>query len=271
MRRGRNWLFIVGSVFLILLVLLAIFGPTFRHAYNEQYRGQTYRTPSAEFWLGTDALGRDIFARLAYGVRMSLIVGLTVQSLSLIVGIFVGVLGVYGPKFIRIPVLRLTDAMFAFPDILLAILIIGLWGPGFTALLAALSITAWPSLARLVVTQVASLKDREFVVASKAIGGSTFYTVTRHVLPQLWNILLAVSMVELAGTILAESTLSFLGIGIQAPDPSLGSMINVAREGMSSRPIQLVWTCLLLSMIIFSLNFVGDGLRAILDPKSGKG
>jgi ABC-type dipeptide/oligopeptide/nickel transport system permease subunit len=118
------------------------------------------------------------------------------------------------------------------------------------------------------VTQVASIKDREFVVAAKAIGGSTFYVVTRHVLPQLWAILLAVSMVELAGTILAESTLSFLGIGIQAPNPSWGSMINNARLDMNSHPILLLWPCAILSLTIFALNFVGDGLRAALDPRS---
>lgn len=268
MKKRRDILLKLGLGFLGLLVLFAIFGPTIRHDYDVQYKGEIYRDPSARFWLGTDGLGRDIFARLAYGVRMSLLVGVTVQLLSLFVGIVVGVAGVFAHKFVRVPLLRLTDAMFAFPDILLAILIIGLWGPGFYALLAALSITAWPSLARLVVTQVASLKDREFVVAAKAIGGSTPYIVTRHVLPQLWNVLLAVSMVELAGTILAESTLSFLGIGIQAPDPSLGSMINVARENLASRPIQLLWPCLLLSLTIFALNFVGDGLRAALDPKS---
>ncbi|MBZ0212828.1 MAG: ABC transporter permease [Nitrospirae bacterium] len=131
----------------------------------------------------------------------------------------------------------------------------------------ALSITGWPGTARLVFTQVASLKDREFVVASKALGASTFYTVTRHVVPQLYGVLMAVTMISLAGTILAESTLSFLGIGVQAPDPSWGSMINNARLQMNSYPSLLFWPCIVLSMTIFALNFVGDGIRAALDPK----
>jgi ABC-type dipeptide/oligopeptide/nickel transport system permease subunit len=134
--------------------------------------------------------------------------------------------------------------------------------------IAALAITAWPAMARLVMTLVASLKDREFVVASKALGASTFYVATRHILPQIWGILLAVSMVDLAGTILAESTLSFLGIGIQAPMPSWGMMINDARGNMQSHPEMLIAPCLVLSATIFALNFVGDGLRAILDPRS---
>jgi ABC-type dipeptide/oligopeptide/nickel transport system permease subunit len=172
--------------------------------------------------------------------------------------------------------MRFTDGMFAFPDILLAVLIIGTMprdlfnGPMAKLLpvIVALSITSWPSIARLVKGQVATLKDREFVVGAKASGASTFYLVTRHILPQLTGILLAVSMIDIAGTILAESTLSFLGIGVQPPEASWGSMINSARQDMNSHPIALVWPCLILSLTIFSLNFVGDGLRAAFDPKS---
>ncbi|RYG42960.1 ABC transporter permease, partial [bacterium] len=173
-----------------------------------------------------------------------------------------------GPKWLRAPLLRFTDGMFAFPDILLAILIVAVLGPGMTPVIAALAVTAWPSLARLVVTQVATLKDREYVVAARANGAGTFYLVTRHILPQLFGILLAVSMIEIAGTILAESTLSFLGIGVQEPDPSWGNMINVARINMASHPEKLIPPCVILSVTIFALNFVGDGLRNMLDPKA---
>ncbi|MEJ5171612.1 MAG: ABC transporter permease, partial [Fimbriimonadales bacterium] len=131
-----------------------------------------------------------------------------------------------------------------------------------------LAITAWPGVARLVRTQVASLRHREFVQAAQAMGGSTLYVVTRHVLPQMMGVLLAVSMVELAGTILAESSLSFLGIGIEAPDPSWGSLIDAARANMNAYPLLLLWPCLILSLSIFALNFVGDGLRERLDPRS---
>jgi ABC-type dipeptide/oligopeptide/nickel transport system permease subunit len=179
--------------------------------------------------------------------------------------------------------MRLTDAMFAFPDILLAILLIGilqgvqlppdspwtkLFSQGFIPVIVALSITAWPGVTRLVRGQLASLKDREFVVASKANGASTFYVVTRHILPQLWGILLAVSMVELAGVVLAESTLSFIGIGVRPPDPSWGNMIDKARQDMNSHPELLFYPCLILSLTIFALNFVGDGLRTLTDPKT---
>ncbi len=298
-RGKRDPLLIFGAAFLLFLVLFAIFAPVIRDAQLKPPGAESFSSvydpvvddagkalkpfqpPFGKAILGTDEIGRDILARLAEGARISLMVGFIVQIMALLVGITVGVLGVYAPRWIASPLLRLTDAMFAFPDILLAILIVsvvrtdtfeGFLGPigKMLPVIVALSFTAWPSIARLVRSQVASLKDREFVVAAKANGASTFYLATRHVLPQLMGIIMAVSMIEVAGTILAESTLSFLGIGIQAPDPSWGSMINAARLNMSSHPITLLWPCLILSLTIFSLNFVGDGLRAALDPKNSR-
>jgi ABC-type dipeptide/oligopeptide/nickel transport system permease subunit len=163
---------------------------------------------------------------------------------------------------------------------LLAILLIGILrelppGPigdmlqsGYIPVIVALSITAWPGITRIVRGQLVSLKDREFVVAAKASGGSTTYLVLRHVLPQLGGLILAISMVDLAGVILAESTLSFIGIGVQPPNPSWGNMIDKARQDMNSHPAFLFWPCLVLSMTIFALNFVGDGLRTLTDPKT---
>ncbi|MEZ0326398.1 MAG: ABC transporter permease [Fimbriimonas sp.] len=295
----RDPLLIFGAAFLLFLILFAIFAPIIRDAqlkppgvasFSSVYDPvvddsgralKPFQPPFGKVLLGTDEIGRDVVARLAQGARISLMVGFIVQILALLVGVTIGVLGVYAPKWVASPLMRLTDAMFAFPDILLAILIVsvvrtdmfeGVLGPlgKMLPVIVALSFTAWPSITRLVRTQVASLKDREFVVAAKASGASTFYLATRHVLPQLMGILMAVSMIEVAGTILAESTLSFLGIGIQAPDPSWGSMINAARLNMSSHPITLLWPCLILSLTIFSLNFVGDGLRAALDPKNSR-
>lgn len=290
-RRGkRDPLLWFGIVFLVFLVAFAAFGPSVRDA---QLQGLSEHRPftsvfddvtrpfqsfSGTFPFGTDGQGRDVLARLAAGARISLIVGLSVQIFALVVGVTVGVLGVFAPKWLANGLMRLTDAMFAFPDILLAILIIGtiqsskvqIPGGKLAPVVAALSITAWPSIARLVRAQVATLKDREFVVAAKATGASTFYNVTRHILPQLAGLLMAVSMIEIAGTILAESTLSFLGIGVQAPEPSWGTMVDAARQNINSYPEQLLAPCLILSLTVFSLNFVGDGLRNYFDPKSGR-
>jgi ABC-type dipeptide/oligopeptide/nickel transport system permease subunit len=259
----------MGVAYLVFLVLFALIMPWARHGYLEAL-AKPNMPPNGDYWLGTDEQGRDILARLAYGARISLLVGLTVQFVSLAIGIFVGVVGVFGPKWVSIPLLRFTDGMFAFPDILLAILIIGVWSLGLVPVIVALAITAWPGVARLVFTAVTSLKDREFVIASRALGASTPYIVLKHILPHLWGLVLAVSMVDLAATILAESALSFLGIGVQPPTPSWGSMIGNARSNMNSYPLQLVWPCLILSLTIFALNFVGDGLRAMIDPKGQK-
>jgi len=276
----KNPLLLVGIAFLVFLALFAIFGPSAGGGITETKWG-AFEFPSSRHLLGTDQLGRDVLARVAYGARVSLAVGITVQLLALVVGVIFGTIGAFGPKWLSVTVMRFTDGMFAFPDILLAILIIGLFSnsshgggalggfiiSGFLPVVVALSITAWPSFARLTNTTAASLKDREFVVAAKALGAPSAYVIVRHVLPQMWGILLAVSMVELAGTILAEATLSFLGIGILPPYPSWGSMINLARDDMVSHPLWLLWPCLILSLTIFALNFVGDGLRAILDPR----
>lgn len=266
-RRKRDWMLIGGALVLIALGLFALFWPMFGHKYDDPV-GKPFEPAFGRFLLGTDELGRDILARLAYGARYSLGIGIAVQLISLVVGIIVAVIGTFSPRWMSMPLLRFTDGMFAFPDILLALLIIGFWRPGWLPVIVALSITAWPATTRLVVTQMASLKDREFVVAARAQGASTYYVVTRHILPQLWGILMAVTMVNLAGTILAESTLSFLGIGVQPPDPSWGSMINSARSDMNSHPILLVWPCAILVIAIYALSFVGDGLREKMDPKS---
>lgn len=280
--KKRDVLMWIGLGYLAFLILFAIFGPNFRYNYLHPV-AKPNLMGSAEHWLGTDEIGRDVLTRLAFGARISLTVGLIVQSMSILVGVLVGVIGIYAPKWISNPLMRFTDGMFAFPDILLAILIVGvvsaksmgalgslmdpIGGATILPVIVALSITAWPSVARLVKTQVATLKDREFVIAAQASGASKAYLVRKHIMPQLWGILLAVSMVELSGTILAESTLSFLGIGVQPPNPSWGTMINNARLDMNSHPYQLVWPCLILSLTIFALNFVGDGLRAWVDPK----
>lgn len=266
MKKRRDPLFWGGVGYLILLVLGAIIvplvGPEYTKIVSKPFEGP------GQYWLGTDQQGRDLFVRMMYGARVSLMVGLAVQLISLTLGITLAAIGVFGPKWARHVVLRMTDAMFAFPDILLAILIIAIRGPGWDNVIIALSITSWPAMTRLAYTQMMSLKDREYVVAARAMGASTFYIVIKHMLPQLWGILLAVSMVDLAATILAESTLSFLGIGVQAPMPSWGSMIDVARGQMNSYPMLLVWPCLILSLTIFALNFVGDGLRERFDPRA---
>jgi ABC-type dipeptide/oligopeptide/nickel transport system permease subunit len=294
LKKRRNTFLWMGIVYLAALALVAIVVPFVQDPTNRvapmparNLNGQvvmtsTFLPPSSAHWLGTDQSGRDVFALLAQGARTSLTIGILVELVVLTVGMIVAVLGVYAPKWLGAPLMRFTDAMFAFPDILLALLLLGifrslpipvdsmwfsLFNGGFIPLIIALSITAWPGIVRIMRGQLLSLKDREFVVAAKANGASTTYLVMKHILPQLWGLLLAISMVELAGVILAESTLSFIGIGVQPPNPSWGNMIDKARQDMVSHPALLFYPCLVLSITIFALNFVGDGLRTLADPK----
>ncbi len=279
-KRRFDFFLWAGLFFLGGLVLFAMFGPALRVAMLKGIYpsvkdsiidplGKPHEGPGSVFWLGTDELGRDVVSRLAGGARVSLMVGLVVQLIALLAGISVGMLAVFAPRWISNPLMRFTDGMFAFPDILLAILIISIMkdDSGVTPVIVALSVSAWPSIARLVRSQVVTLKDREFVVAAKATGAPTIYLIMKHILPQLVGILMAVSMLEIAGTILAESTLSFLGIGVKAPNPSWGSMVNSARLEMTSYPAALIPPCLILSLTVFAMNFVGDGLRNRFDPK----
>ena len=276
----RPSLLIYGSwIFLILLVLFAIFGPL-RHDVTVPV-GSKFEPPSANFWLGTDEYGRDIFGRLAYGARMSLLLGVAVQVMAIGVGLLVGTAAGYGPKWMNTLLMRFTDAMFAFPDILLAILIMSILRGskvGFIAglpeviaatlpVFAALAVVGWPTMARLVRNQVLSLKEQEYVTASRALGAGHKHVVVKHILPHLIGLISAVAMVGMAMVILAEGALSFLGIGVPPPLPSWGSMINDARAYMASNPEMLFWPCLILSLTILALNFVGDGLRDKFDPK----
>lgn len=261
-----------GILFMVFLILFAIFGPSIPTGGKEPVYDPVGNTHmpygTAHAPLGTDEIGRSFLQRIAYGARISLMIGFVVQAINLTFGVFIGVISAFAPKWIAVPVMRLTDGMFAFPDILLAILIIGILGPGIVPVIVALSITGWPSIARLTKTQLATIKEREFVVAARAAGAPTAYLVFKHLLPQMSGILLAVSMIDLAGTILAESTLSFLGIGVQLPTPSWGGLINNARVQLNSYPTEIIAPCLILSLTVFALNFIGDGLRAYFDPKS---
>jgi ABC-type dipeptide/oligopeptide/nickel transport system permease subunit len=259
--------FWISVGFLGLLTLGALLGPLVLPDPTRSL-GPSFAPPSGQWLLGLDEQGRDILSRLLSGARVSLMIGFVTQLIAVSVGVLVGVAAEFGPRWVSSPLMRFTDGMFAFPDLLLAILIVAVFGAGIMPVIVALSVVAWPSVARLVKTQVATLKEREYVVASRALGAPTWHLVLRHILPHLWGVLLAVSMVDLAAVILAESSLSFLGIGVQAPDPSWGSMINTARQNMVSQPVQLIWPCLLLSFTIFALNFAGDGLRALADPRS---
>lgn len=272
---SKNRLALLSLIFLGLVAVVALLaGVLAPYPFAKQDLTATLQAPSKAHLLGTDELGRDVFSRLVYGARISLTVAVLVELVVVAIGVSVGlVAGFFGGK-VELILMRLTDTLLAFPDVLLAILLLGTLGaaaakPELSILLVvfSLGITGWPPLARLVRGQVLSLRKREFVEAAIAMGASNGRILLRHILPNLLSPIIVAVTVDAAGVILAEATLSFLGIGVQRPFPSWGRMINDALEYYRSEPRLVFWPALCLSLTVLALNFLGDGLRDALDPR----
>ncbi len=269
-RLSRNPVAVISLAVLLLIVLLAVFYPM-ASPYSYKFTTGDYKqNPSARHWLGTDDGGYDILTRLAVGARISLTVGVGVETIVLLVGGTVGLLAGYYGRATDTVLMRLTDMMFAFPDILLAILIMATHGRSLGNLFLALSVTGWPGLARLVRGQALSLRGREFVEAARALGLPGGRIIRRHLLPNLLSPIIVAATVDIAGVIIAEATLSFLGIGVQPPLPSWGSMISVPLQSgyYTAQPLVVIAPAAALGLTVLSLNFLGDALRDALDPRT---
>ena len=269
----RNPLAMASLVILTLIVLLAIFYPMVS-PYRYDHQTNDYSAPSsARHLLGTDDSGYDTLTRLAAGARISLIVGAGVEALVLLVGVPIGLIAGYYGKWLDVSLMRVTDMMFAFPDILLAILIMAIRGPSLLNIFVALGITGWPGLARLVRGQALTLRGREYVEAARALGVPSGQIIFRHLLPNLLSPIVVAATIDIAGVIIAEATLSFLGIGVQDPVPSWGKMISVPLQSgyYRAHPELVIYPALCLSLTVLSLNFLGDALRDALDPRTEKG
>ncbi len=259
---------LIAAAYLLLVVLVALLAPVLApHRYDEQFRTGG-RAASPRHPLGKDELGRDVLSRLIYGARVSLTVAVAVEAVELLFGLGLGMLaGLRGGRLDN-AVMRLTDLMFAFPDILLAILIVGTLGKNLQNVFLALALVGWPPMVRLVRSQVLGLREREFVQAARALGASDGYLMRRHLLPNVLGPVVVAATVGMGAIVLAESTLSFLGLGIQEPFPSWGSMIRSGWALRRSDPMLTVYPALLLAATIMAFNFLGDGLRDWLDPRS---
>ncbi len=223
--------------------------------------------PSASHPFGTDAFGRDVLTRTLYGGRISLGVGFVARTISLLLGIVLGTIaGFYGGRTDSV-VMRAADITFAFPTLLLLIAIMAVVTPGVMSLFVALGVVGWAAMARLVRAQVLSVKEREYVQAARAAGAGTVGLVVRHILPQCLAPVFVVYTLGLGMTIMAESSLSFLGLGVQPPDPSWGAMISRGVAFMRRAPWLTLFPGLVLTLTICSVNLLGDGLRDLLDPK----
>jgi len=225
--------------------------------------------PNAAHWFGTDELGRDILSRTLYGARISLIVAVSVVSLSLSIGLIAGSLaGFYGGWIDTGINIYLFNAFLALPGILLAIAFVAFLGPGLFNLILALSISGWVGYARLVRAQVMAVKEREFVEAARALGASDLRVLGRHILPNIVQPLIVQAAIGMAGAVLAEATLSFLGLGVPPPASSWGVMLNDARSHLFDSPHLVVFPAIAVMLAVLSFNFIGDALGDLFDPRT---
>lgn len=294
-------------VVILLFILLPLVGPPiYQHigdtytsptggaigpeAYHSPFHTELTRQdedPSAQYWLGTDSIGRDLFARLMQGMLVSLLVAILVEIVNVTLGITIGVLAGYFGGWIDQLLARFTDIMFAFPSILFVILLAGLFGTqadvafsnipfvganGNARLLIVslgLAMTTWPFMARLVRGQTLQIKEQQFVEAARTCGTTNLHIILRHIVPNLFSIVIVAATLDISGVIIGEAGLSYLGLGVQAPGSSIGLMINDAKN-LIGTPHQ--WEVLLpaftLALIVLAFSFLGDGLRDAFDPRS---
>ena len=266
----RQPLAAVGVVLLIVFTICAVFAPWLAPQDPAQL-DLTGRLmgPSWAHWFGTDELGRDILSRTLFGARISLIVAVSVVVLSLAVGLVAGGLaGFYGGWTDTVVNIYVTNAFMALPGILLAIAFVAFMGPGLGNVILALAISGWVAYARLVRAQVMAVKEREFVEAARALGASNFRIMGRHILPNIFQPLIVQAAIGMAGAVLAEATLSFLGLGVPPPAASWGSMLNDARSHLFDSPHLVFFPAIAVMLCVLSFNFIGDALRDWMDPRT---
>lgn len=225
--------------------------------------------PGPEHLLGQDRLGRDILSRIMSGARVSLMVGLVTVSISAVTGSIIGAASGYAGGRLDGIVMRVLDVFLAFPGLLLAVAVMAVMGPSLMNVIIALSLMGWTSFARLARGQVLSLREREYVLAAESIGAGAARIILRHLLPNLAGPLIVEATFGVASAIIAEAGLSFLGLGVQPPTPSLGAMLSEGRQFLLVAPGLIIFPGLAIMMIVMGVNFLGDGLRDLLDPRRG--
>lgn len=267
-RLRRNKLAITGGVIIIIIALMTIIYPFFsRYDFASQDLNSILEGPSAEHWMGTDELGRDVFTRLVYGAQTSLAVGIFTQIIVLAIGLPIGAFaGATGGKTDNI-IMRFVDVVYAFPDLLLIILLRAILGGSIYMIFFAIGLVSWVNIARLVRGQILSLKQRDFVTAARVFGGSSGYITTRHLLPNsLGPVIVAVTF-NIPRAIFAEAALAYIGIGVKPPTPSWGAMIRDGNNVIFAAPHLVLFPAIAIGILMLSFTFLGDGLRDALDPR----
>ena len=262
-----NKLAVFSAIVILLMVLAAVFAP-FLSKYDPAYMDLMKRlsAPSAEHLFGTDEAGRDILARTLYGARVSLLVGVVPTVVSMLIGAVLGAVSGFAGGFTDTLIMRIADIMLAFPSMLLAMVIMYVLGDGLINVFLTLAIVNWASVARIVRSETLRLKETEYVEAARVIGVRKAVIIFRHILPNCIPTLIVLFTLNVPSAILTESSLSFLGLGIQAPDASWGLMVNTGRQFLYNAPWLSLIPSAAIMIIVLAFNFLGDGLRDVLDP-----
>jgi peptide/nickel transport system permease protein len=259
----------IGLVIVLMTVVAAVFGPWLvPYDAETQLLAERLAGPSWTHPLGLDELGRDILARLVEGARISLGVGLAVVGISAGVGILVGAVAGYAGGVIDTLIGRLMDVLLAFPGILLAIALVAVLGPSLTNVVLALVVIGWVGYARVVRGQVLKVRELEYVQAARALGAPVWRILLRHVIPPTLPAVTVQATLGMAGSIIAEASLSFLGLGVQPPTPSWGTMLDAGRAHLFDAPHLTLFPGLAIALLVLGFNFLGDALRDRIDPRS---
>lgn len=270
-RLKENKLAMIGLTFVVLITIIAIIGPLLsKYNYYSQDLDMANQPPSAAHWFGTDKFGRDIFVRILYGARISLAVGYAASILNIVIGIlYGGIAGYFGGK-IDILMMRIVDILYSIPMMIYVILLMVIFGAGLKSIIIALAIAYWLTMARIVRGQIMSLKQQEFVLAAKTLGASSMRILLRHLIPNCMGPIIVTLTLSVPEAIFTESFLSFIGLGVSAPQASWGTLASEALEGFQLYPTQLFFPALAICLTILAFNLLGDGLRDALDPKMRK-
>ncbi|MCB0416035.1 MAG: ABC transporter permease [Bdellovibrionales bacterium] len=267
----KNKMAVIGGTFLLLEILLAIATPWIApYDFEAQNLELWVEAPSALHWFGTDTLGRDLFTRVLYGGRISLMVGILASLVSVAIGVTYGAISGYLGGRVDSLMMRIVDVLYALPFIFLVIILMVYFGRNIYLLFVALGMTQWLTMARIVRGQVISLKEKEFVQAATSMGVRKSTIIFKHLIPNCLGPVIVFMTLTVPTVILEEAFLSFLGLGVQAPMASWGTLISNGVEVMEIRSTVLLFPAMALGLTLFSLNFLGDGLRDALDPKGAK-
>ena len=269
-RFAKNRMALFGLSFVLLLALAALAAPLFAQSYAEQNLAYGARSPGRGHWMGTDVLGRDLFSRVLYGSRVSLAVGICATLVSLTIGVLFGAISGYLGGKTDAAMMRFVDILYALPFTVFVILLMVIFGRNIILLFMAIGAVEWLTVARIVRGQVLSLRRQEFIEAAIALGLRKRAIILRHLVPNVLGITIIYATLTVPSVMLLEAALSFLGFGVQPPMSSLGVLIDEGAKNIEEFPWLLIFPGVIFSLTLFSLNFLGDGLRDALDPKAAK-